>query len=268
MNWHYVERGQQNGPVSDEQLAELVRAGTINSETLVWFEGMANWLPYSQVKVESPGSPSNPPESAPANSANPLVMAKVKPLEAACNECGKIYPVDEMIRHGSAHICANCKPVFMQKLAEGAKLKTDDLEYASVINRFAAVFLDGMILWVFNIAIAFMLGLNAAQALGVQPRGAATLQIGLIFFQMAVGIGYEVFMIGKYGATLGKMALKIKVVTSDGGKVSYARALGRYFAKLLSAFTLMIGYIIAIFDDQKRALHDHICNTRVVTNSQ
>ena len=61
------------------------------------------------------------------------------------------------------------------------------------------------------------------------------------------------------------MACKIKVVTADGGRVSYARAFGRYFAKMLSAFTCMIGYIIAVFDNpQKRALHDHICNTRVV----
>jgi uncharacterized RDD family membrane protein YckC len=60
------------------------------------------------------------------------------------------------------------------------------------------------------------------------------------------------------------MALKVHVVTADGGRVSYARALGRYFAKLLSAFTLLIGYIIAAFDPERRALHDRICNTRVV----
>jgi uncharacterized RDD family membrane protein YckC len=54
------------------------------------------------------------------------------------------------------------------------------------------------------------------------------------------------------------------VVTADGGRVSYLRALGRYFAKMLSGFTCLIGYIIAAFDGQKRALHDHICNTRVV----
>jgi len=60
------------------------------------------------------------------------------------------------------------------------------------------------------------------------------------------------------------MACKIRVVTADGGRVSYARSFGRYFAKLLSGFTCMIGYIIAFFDDQKRTLHDRICDTRVV----
>jgi uncharacterized RDD family membrane protein YckC len=50
----------------------------------------------------------------------------------------------------------------------------------------------------------------------------------------------------------------------DGGKVSYGRAVGRHFAKYLSSFTLGIGYIMAGIDDEKRALHDRICNTRVI----
>jgi uncharacterized RDD family membrane protein YckC len=60
------------------------------------------------------------------------------------------------------------------------------------------------------------------------------------------------------------MACKLKVVTSDGGRVSYLRALGRHFAELLSVLTLMVGYIMAAFDEQKRTLHDRICDTRVI----
>jgi hypothetical protein len=41
-------------------------------------------------------------------------------------------------------------------------------------------------------------------------------------------------------------------------------SVGRYFAKMLSSLTLLIGYIIAAFDEEKRSLHDRICNTRVV----
>jgi uncharacterized RDD family membrane protein YckC len=60
------------------------------------------------------------------------------------------------------------------------------------------------------------------------------------------------------------MAVGLRIVTSDGGRVSYARALGRSFAEILSSIICYIGYIIVAFDDQKRALHDHICDTRVV----
>ena len=262
MNWYYVEQGQQTGPVGDGQFAELARNGKIAADTLVWREGMADWLPYNQVKSELKSSETGPEIAAP-----PIMSATVNANEAICNECGKIFRIDEMIQHGNARICVNCKPVFMQKLSEGAHIKTGELNYAPIFSRFAAVFLDGLILMAVNFTIGLIAGLSAAQAVGVQPKGAIALQIILFVIQMSIGIGYETFLIGKYGATLGKMACKIKVVTADGGRVTYARALGRYFAKLLSSLTCLIGYIMAIFDDQKRALHDRICDTRVVTNS-
>jgi uncharacterized RDD family membrane protein YckC len=81
---------------------------------------------------------------------------------------------------------------------------------------------------------------------------------------MLVAASYNIFFVGKFGATPGKMALRLKVVTASGGTVSYARATGRYFAELLSSITLLIGYIMAAFDEQKRALHDRICDTRVI----
>jgi uncharacterized RDD family membrane protein YckC len=82
--------------------------------------------------------------------------------------------------------------------------------------------------------------------------------------QYAIVISYETIMIGRFGATLGKMAVGIRVVKSDGSRVGYGRAFGRYFAKIVSLLTLLIGYIMAGFDSQKRALHDYICDTRVI----
>jgi uncharacterized RDD family membrane protein YckC/DNA-directed RNA polymerase subunit RPC12/RpoP len=220
---------------------------------------MENWLPYSQAKSSGPQAAS--PPSAQSGAA-PTETTR----EAVCVECGRIFNMDDMIRHGEGYVCANCKPVFMQKLAEGAKLNLGGLNYAGFWIRFAAVFLDGLILGAVNFAIGLVAGLTASQAVGAEPAGAIAVQVVLMVIQLAIGIGYETFMIGKYGATLGKMACKIKVVTLDGGPVSYGRALGRYFGKLLSYFTCLIGFIIAAFDDQKRALHDHICGTRVVYN--
>ena len=80
----------------------------------------------------------------------------------------------------------------------------------------------------------------------------------------AANIGYQIFFVGKYAATPGKMACGLRVVTADGGKVGFGLATGRAFAEMLSGMICYIGYIIIAFDDQKRALHDHICSTRVV----
>jgi uncharacterized RDD family membrane protein YckC len=71
-------------------------------------------------------------------------------------------------------------------------------------------------------------------------------------------------MVGRWGATLGKMALGVKIVRADGGRVGYGRAFGRGWAWVLSEIILFIGFIIAGFDSKKRALHDYICDTRVI----
>ena len=95
-----------------------------------------------------------------------------------------------------------------------------------------------------------------------------TFQIISAVFNFILPAAYEIWFVGKYAATPGKMACKIKVVTSDGGQVSFARSVGRHFAKYISVMTLGIGYIMAGFDDQKRALHDRICDTRIIKSGE
>jgi uncharacterized RDD family membrane protein YckC len=66
------------------------------------------------------------------------------------------------------------------------------------------------------------------------------------------------------GATVGKMAMGLRVVTSNGQRLSFLNASGRYFAKIISAFILMIGFIMIAFTDKKRGLHDIIAGTLVI----
>ena len=255
MNWYYADQGQPAGPVNDAQLEELVRSGKIQPDTLVWHEGLAAWQSYREVK--SPAPPSGPP---PASDVG--FTPGVKP-EAVCAECGNLFAIQDMIRHGQIYICANCKPVFMQKLAEGAQIKTGELNYAGFWIRFAAKFVDWLILGVPFMVIYFLVILSQANAREQDVRFIVliySLQFCFIFIQMA----YQIFFLGKYGATPGKMACKIKVVKADGGRIGYGRATGRFFAEMLSGMICYIGYIIVAFDSQKRALHDHICNTRVI----
>jgi uncharacterized RDD family membrane protein YckC len=65
-------------------------------------------------------------------------------------------------------------------------------------------------------------------------------------------------------ATLGKLALAIKVTTLDGGRIGFWRATLRTIAKYLSAAILLIGFIMAGFTRRKQALHDVIAGTLVV----
>ena len=81
---------------------------------------------------------------------------------------------------------------------------------------------------------------------------------------IGIGLSYEIIFVRKFDATPGKMALGIKLLRPDGSKLSVGRIVGRYFANYLNVFTLLIGYIILVFDDERRALHDRICDTRVI----
>jgi uncharacterized RDD family membrane protein YckC len=169
---------------------------------------------------------------------------------AYCVECGQRFTTDEMIRHGDAYVCVTCKPIFLQKLVEGASVVKTQFTYAGFWRRFAASLIDSFILGLFNFSLQ-IIGLS----LGAWV---------LLLLPTAVAIAYDVILIGKYGATLGKTVCRIEVVTAEGGSVSYMLAFGRYFAKLLSAIILCIGYIMIAFDPEKRGLHDRLCNTRVI----
>ncbi len=261
MNWYYVDAGQQAGPVDDAALEALVRSGKVQPDTLVWHEGLANWQPYRQLNPAVATIPV-PTGAAPAPSG--AVATQVGANQAVCAECGGVFNVEDMVPYGAIRVCANCKPILMQKLAEGARLNTGELNYAGFWTRFAAVFLDGIILWIVNTMINVAFGFGMFRTVGPQTGGLPPTFFLVFFLQIAIALSYEVVLIGKYGATLGKMACKIKVVTADGGQVSYLRSLGRYFAKGVSALICFIGYIMAGFDEQKRALHDRMCNTRVV----
>ena len=66
------------------------------------------------------------------------------------------------------------------------------------------------------------------------------------------------------GATVGKMAMGLRVVSNDGKRISFLNATGRYFAKIISALILCIGFIMIAFTDRKRGLHDMIASTLVI----
>jgi uncharacterized RDD family membrane protein YckC len=66
------------------------------------------------------------------------------------------------------------------------------------------------------------------------------------------------------GATVGKMTLDLYVTDAHGDPISFTRASWRYWLKLLSTMTLMVGWLMAAFTPQKQALHDVMAGTLVV----
>ena len=270
MKWYYAVGQQQQGPLDDAQFDALIAAGTITPETLVWREGQANWQP---LRVARPGGATAPLGAVPPipNMPGAASGAAALPRQVQCGECRAFFQREETIQYGSVNVCAACKPVFLQKLAEGASvgkgMLPDNLEYAGLWIRFVAKFIDGIVALVVvgvPAIILIFIGISNSGG-GQQGRNMmiamqALIQIGAILF----GVAYNTFMVGKYGGTLGKLAVGIRVIQASGEPVSFLRAFGRACADILSSILCYIGYIIAAFDAEKRTLHDHICSTRVI----
>ena len=119
--------------------------------------------------------------------------------------------------------------------------------------------IDGVIVGIPGYAIQF-----GTMALFPDPEMAMTVMLIGWVISFALNIAYSTWMHGKFGATVGKMACGLRLVTPSGGKISYGLAAGRFFAEIVSSMIIYIGYIMVAFDEEKRALHDRICNTRVI----
>lgn len=194
-----------------------------------------------------------------------------------CSECGQSSAAEELARFGDRLVCPNCKDAYAQKLREGVA-PAGFVRYGGFWLRWVAVIIDGIILAIpMFILQAILFGAMAKSLAGITPNpgatpaevfGALAPMFGMMglswFISIVLGCTYETFFIVMFAATPGKMAVGVKVLRPDGSKLQTGRAVGRYFAKMLSTMILCIGYIMAAFDAQKRALHDMICDTRVI----
>ncbi len=249
MTWYYADGSRQVGPIEEAALDDLVRAGVVRDDTLVWRDGMANWQPHGQVRGARPAPP--PPAA----------------LDTGyCSECGRPFAMSQLVSVGAASLCAQCKPVYLQRIPQAAQA-AGPRKFGGFWIRFVARVIDGVILGialtVVNIPVELMLGIGRMSDPAAILAAVGFLGI-LSLIDAAACCAYEVYFLSTRGATPGKMVFGLKVVRPDGSMLTASRALGRYFAYLLSGFTLLIGFLMAGFDDQKRALHDRICDTRVI----
>lgn len=157
--------------------------------------------------------------------------------------------------------------------------------YAGFWRRFGAAFADGIILWIGLYVVGFALSLVGTDIFHSVDYGSAEfgvadgLPVGLVSTGFAlndVGLLVLIAMNWFYsailessarGATLGKMALGLRVTDVAGKRIGFGRASGRFFAKFLSALILMIGFIMAGFTARKQALHDMLAGCLVIAKS-
>jgi uncharacterized RDD family membrane protein YckC len=174
-----------------------------------------------------------------------------------------------MLEFEGRWVGAEHKEEFFQRLREGVSLPRD-VVYASFGRRFLAKFVDGVIGGVINIGLILLItaafgALFSGSAEGEKSASAILLQIVVQLSGIGFALCYDLYFIRKNDATPGKKIMGLRLLRADGSKLSKGRIVGRHFAKYLSSFTLLIGFLMAAFDkEQRRALHDRMSDTRVL----
>ncbi len=153
--------------------------------------------------------------------------------------------------------------------------------YASFGARFLAFLIDSIIIWCLQaIVIApimtFMgLGIAAQvsssdgevseeQVFGMLGTIFAAAGTAMIIVSVLTLLYFAIMESSKSQASLGKMALGIKVTDMEGNRLTFGKALLRSIGKIISSMILYIGYLIAAFTEKRQALHDLIASTLVV----
>ena len=140
-----------------------------------------------------------------------------------------------------------------------------ELNYAGFLPRLIAFGIDNILISIVLLFVKIPLGIatliNGANIL-TKPVLFNFSTLDIIFYLLAAF--YFVITTYNTGTTFGKWLLKLKVISSNNTKPSflnlvYRETIGRYLSSII-----FIGYIIIPFDSEKRGLHDHLCDTRVI----
>jgi uncharacterized RDD family membrane protein YckC len=114
-------------------------------------------------------------------------------------------------------------------------------------RRFAAAFIDGIVIGVVSEILRLILG-GAGQALG-----------------LLIGLAYFTYFHGSTGQTPGDAALAIRVIDlQGGGSIGYMRAFIRWIVSIISAIALLIGYLWMLWDGEKQTWHDKAAGSVVI----
>jgi uncharacterized RDD family membrane protein YckC len=131
---------------------------------------------------------------------------------------------------------------------------------ASIQKRSIAYFLDEMVVSVVFLFIIWE----------YMPKNSASLEeinkvvSGFVFYMIALKILYHSFFVWLYGATLGKMALKIEVISQSGNKINFFQSFNRAVFRIVSEIIFYLGFALAFLNQNKEALHDKTAKTLVV----
>jgi uncharacterized RDD family membrane protein YckC len=265
-SWYFVKDGQRNGPMRREELDARIAEGVVDGGTLVWRVGLAAWEKASSLPELGLPPPARPPALPPPLSSAPAAgETEAEGVERA--ETREDFPRARSYAPsaGPGWEAGSAAAAPSQAMARAARSRAP--VFAGFRIRLAAKAIDWVVLYGIGtlaerLVVAFAFDGVAPAAADWPGMWRLLMYTGTI--NTVIAIIYHVYFMATYEATPGKRVLGLRLVRADGRRLGTGRVIARYFAEALSTMTFLAGYVMAAFDDEKRTLHDYICDTRVV----
>lgn len=241
------------GPFTRAQVAEKLEAGEFSLESLAFVEGLTQWTPLRDVLAKVDAAAMPVPVIPPPSFTPPPAMSP--PVAPAYSYAATMQPPGHLV-------------------------------YGGFWLRFAAYFIDALILCIPVIILLVILGMAvggfAAMTAGFSQSSGnensdravnVALPAGVILFELVIGVGfgvvswlyYALLESGPGQSTYGKRVMGLKVTNMAGERISFGHASGRFFSKIITGLVpFAIGYIMAGLTERKQALHDLIAGTLVI----
>jgi uncharacterized RDD family membrane protein YckC len=139
--------------------------------------------------------------------------------------------------------------------------------YAGFWLRFAAYLIDSILLALVTLPLGFALGaIMAATEIDGDPSIAMGVNLLINGASILMGWLYSSLLeSSSWQGTVGKKVVGLRVTDLDGNRISFGKATGRYFGKILSGAICLVGFFMAAFTEKRQALHDMLANTLVLS---
>ncbi|MCQ4165946.1 RDD family protein [Tahibacter harae] len=256
-----VVGGKPRGPVPHAFIERKVATGDWSGNVEVAKVGENNWGPFSRLSPPPAAAVPPPPPAPPAFRAEPPPGA-YQPIEPRAAAAPPVLTAAEEYSP-YANPTEYSDPVNSGEILSDEPLPAGEAIHAGFWRRTSAYLIDSFLIGIANFIVSFILGFAGAMT------GSAEVALGVNLLASLVGIviGWLYFAkleAGDAQATLGKRAMQLKVVNEFGNRISFARATGRHFGKILSGIILGIGFFMVGFTERKQGLHDMLASTFVV----
>lgn len=236
------------GPVSGDYLYQQVKANDWNGEQLARVKGDAHWHALVDMPVVA----------ALLNPTSPKVLME----PTARPDSGPGIKADDMTLQPKAPLPAITGMLPTQADNPGF--------HAGFWRRFVALFIDRMIIAVVSWVLYFlflMVGVITAASVGDKAGIFAGISMIVAYLLITIVGQWLYFALcesSRWQATIGKLAMGLRVTNMNGERIGFGRASGRYFGKFISGILLGIGYMLAGWTPRKQALHDMLAQCCVV----